>query len=94
VVIYICKLKDSVIKLVLKNTYQYYYHLQLENKVLDNNAAYQEVLEDTKDVIRIPSKMMRASKCNQHYSKMLTLTYGLVEQELPTLPTTLLTKKC
>jgi hypothetical protein len=47
VVIYICKLKDSVIKLVLKNTYQYYYHLQLENKVLDNNAAYQEVLEDT-----------------------------------------------
>ena len=52
-VIYICKLKDLVIKLVLKNTYQYYYHLQLENKVLDNNAAYQEVLEDTKDVIRI-----------------------------------------
>ena len=30
--------------------------------------------------------MMRASKCNQHYSKMLTLTYSLVEQELPTLP--------
>jgi hypothetical protein len=55
------------------HTYQYYYHLQLENKVLDNNAAYQEVLEDTKEVIRI-----RNSKKNTMAKRKSTKIYHTV----------------